>query len=281
MQNKTYNKLFINAGKKTPCSDAAKSTAPFNSALNLSANMKEIIQTNNKTARIAGILFVLGFAGVLTVGLTSPILDDPDYLIKISVNANHIILGALFQFIMGAACAGIGISLYPILRKYNEGLALGAAGFRIIEGALFIVGVIGLLLLLTLSQEFVKAGALKPSYFQTLGALLLSVRDWVLLTGTLAWCIGALMYYYIFYQTKLIPQWLSGWGFVGITLAIGANMLVMFRLTNPMSTIQTVLNIPIFFNEVVLALWLIVKGFNPSVVVSESASRAERSEARR
>ncbi len=92
-----------------------------------------------KTARIAGILFLLGFAGLVTAALTAPILNGPDYLVKISANENKVIMGAFFQFIMAAACAGIGISLFPVLRKYNEGLALGAAGFRIIEAVFHIV----------------------------------------------------------------------------------------------------------------------------------------------
>ncbi len=91
------------------------------------------MNTNRMTATIVGVLFLLGFAGVLTAVLTKPILGTPDYLTKISANADPIILGAFFQFIMAAACAGIGIALYPVLRRYNEGLALGAAGFRIIE----------------------------------------------------------------------------------------------------------------------------------------------------
>jgi hypothetical protein len=180
-------------------------------------------------------------------------------------------MGAFFQFIMAAACAGIGISLYPVLKRYSEGLALGAAGFRIIEAVFEIVGVIILLLLLTLSQEFVKAGAPGSSYFQTTGVLLLAGNAWVNNVAVLlAWCIGALMYYYIFYQTKLIPRWLSGWGLVGATLTIVASMLVMFRLISPMGTIQVVLNLPIALQEMVMAVWLIVKGFNPSAIASGS-----------
>jgi hypothetical protein len=230
------------------------------------------MSSNRKPAMIAGVLFIIGFAGVLTVVLTKPILDDPDYLIKVSANANQIIIGAFFQFIMAAACAGIGISLYPVLKKYNEGMALGSVGFRIIEAVFQIVGVIILLLLLTLSREFIKAGAPDTSYFQTAGALLQAGSAWVNHVAVLlAWCLGALMYYYIFYQTRLIPRWLSSWGLVGITLTIVASILFMFGLISPFSTIQVVLNLPIGLQEMVMAVWLIVKGFNPSAIVPGSA----------
>jgi hypothetical protein len=135
-----------------------------------------------------------------------------------------------------------------------------------------IVGVICLLLLTTLSQEFVKAGAPDSSYFQTSGALIVAVRDWMGdVAGLLAFGLGALMYYYIFYQTKLVPRWLSGWGLIGIILIIVTGMLVMFRVIGPMSTTQVALAVPIAVQEMVLAVWLIVKGFNSSAIASLSA----------
>jgi hypothetical protein len=89
--------------------------------------------------------------------------------------------------------------------------------------------------------------------------------------GLLAFGLGALMYYYIFFQTKLVPRWLSGWGLIGIILIIVTSMLVMFRVIGPMSTTQVVLAVPIAVQEMVLAVWLIVKGFNSSAIASLSA----------
>jgi hypothetical protein len=231
------------------------------------------MNTNKKIAIIAGVLFIIAtVASVLGTLFSKPILDATDYLIKISANENRIAIGALFKFIAAAASAGIAISLYPILKKYNQGLALGSVGFRIIEGMLGIVGVICLLLLTTLSQEFVKAGAPDSSYFQTSGVLIVAGRDWMgNVAGLLVFGLGALMYYYIFYQTKLVPRWLSGWGLIGIILIIVTSMLVMFRVIGPMSTTQVVLAVPIAVQEMVLAVWLIVKGFNSSAIASLSA----------
>jgi hypothetical protein len=228
------------------------------------------MNSDRKIAIVAGVLFIIGTAaGILNVVFTGPILGTPDYLVKISGNENRYIMGVLFQLIMGFACAGIAIALYPVLRKFNEGLALGAAGFRLIEGVFHLVGVIILLLLLTLSREFVKALTPGPSYFQTLGVLLTEGRNWAAnAAGIPAWCIGAFMYYWIFYRTKLIPQWLSVWGLAGIILALTASILPMFNLITTMSTAQFVLNFPIALQEMVLAVWLIVKGFNPSVIAS-------------
>jgi hypothetical protein len=86
--------------------------------------------------------------------------------------------------------------------------------------------------------------------------------------------LGALILYYLFYQSKLIPRWISGWGFFAIILHLATGFLIMFRLISPMSTITIVMNLPILFQEMVMAVWLIVKGFNPSAIVSESAKTA-------
>jgi len=229
------------------------------------------MNSNRKTAIIVGVLFITAtVAGILSVVVLDLILDDPDYLIEVSANENQVIIGALLVFIMAAACAGIAISLYPILKKYNQVLALGSVGFRIIEAVLFIVVAIALLSLLTLSQEYVKAGAPDASHFQTLGTLLLAVRDWAgHVPGLIAFGLGALMYYYIFYQSKLIPRWLSGWGLLGAILWLASALLSMFGQLGPFSTI-TILALPLGVQEMVLAVWLIVKGFNSSAIASGS-----------
>ena len=177
---------------------------------------------------------------------------------------------ALLLFVGGAAAIGIAISLYPVLRKYSEGLALGAVGFRTVEGVLDIITVTGLLLLITLSQQFVKAGAPDSSYFQTSGVLVVSGFHWVTnVAKLLAFSIGALLYYIIFYQTKLVPRWLSAWGLVAVIFTMASSLLVMYGLIAPFSTEQIVLNLPILPQELVLAVWLIVKGFNPSVIATK------------
>jgi hypothetical protein len=174
-------------------------------------------------------------------------------------------------FIGGACAAGTAISLYPVLKKYSESQALGSVGFRISEGVLRFVAVCALLLLITLSQQFVKAGAPDSSYFQTLGVLLYAGYRWVGNVGSLlAFSIGCLLYYIIFYRTKLVPRWLSAWGLVGGILTMLSCVLVTLGLIAPFSMEQIVLALPIAPQEMVLAVWLIVKGFNPSVIASMS-----------
>ena len=224
-----------------------------------------------KNAIIAGVLFL---AAIVVPLLSMPFtryINAPDYLTNVAANANQVITGAIFELIFAFACAGIAIWLYPVLKKQNESLALGAVGFRLIEGVFHIVGILGLLLLVTLSQEFVKAGAPDASYFQTSGTLLHAARDWAGVLGSFAFILGALMYYYLFYKSRLIPRWLSVWGLIGVPFWIAEILLSMFGLVEPFSTNAILLDVPIGVNEIVLAVWLIVKGFNPSAIASLSA----------
>ena len=229
-------------------------------------------RTNRKTAIIVGVLFILGFAGAFGPIYTKPILDDPNYLARIAENKNLVLVGALAQLIMALACSGIAIGLYPILKKHNEALALGAVVFRAIENVFQIVAALALLSLLTLSQAAVKAGALAAPAFQAAGASLHAVHFWsALVLAHFGFCIGAWMYYYVFFRSNLIPSWLSGWGLAAITLHLIAAFITMFTQTDPFSTSTSLMSIPVGLNELVLAGWLIVKGFNPSAVASRSA----------
>jgi hypothetical protein len=233
---------------------------------------QEKMNANKRAARIVGVLFITAtVAGLLGGVILGPILEAPDYLAKVSANENQVLIGALLLFIMGAAGASIAIPMYPILKKHNVSMALGSVGFRIIEGTLFMVGVIWLLLLVILSQEFVQAGAPDASYFQTSGELLVEGMNFSLLIGGLAFSLAALMYYFLFYQSKLIPRWLSVWGLIGVTLGLAAYLNQFFLASASASSGIDIGHLPIFLQEMVFAVWLIVKGFNSSAIASESA----------
>ena len=232
------------------------------------------MDTTRMNAGIVGVLFILAtVAGTIAASIGNPILDAPDYLTKIAANEGIIIIGTFLVFLMAISCAGIGLGLYPIMRKYSVGMAIGTVGFRVIESMIDMLGGVSAIALLALSQEFVKAGAPDATYFQTIGAIIKAGDEW-LSNGVmlLSWCIGAFMYYTLFYQYRLVPRWLSGWGLVGITLTTITSVLVMLHVIPGFSTIQVVSNLPIALQEMIFAIWLIAKGVNSSAVTSQSVS---------
>ena len=235
------------------------------------------MNSNRKTAIIVGILFIIStVTGVLSVVSLQPILDAPDYLISVSSNKNQVIIGALLELICAGAFLGVAVMIFPILKKHNENVALGYVAGRILEAVPFVVGVVSLLSLLTLSQEYVGAGSTAASNFLPLGTLLLAMRDWTDLLGARIFCgLAALPFYYLLYQSKLIPRFISVWGLVGTALYLAASALILFSLS-PVSTIAILLTLPFAVNEMVLAVWLIVKGFNSSANISPSAKQYAR-----
>jgi hypothetical protein len=187
-----------------------------------------------------------------------------------SNRANAVIVGVLFIIgtVSGTIAASIGSPILdPIMKKYSAGLAIGMVGFRVSESVLEILGGVATIALLALSQEFVKAGAPDAASFQAIGAIIKAGDEWMSNGVTpISWCIGAFMYYSLFYQYRLVPRWLSGWGLVGITLTTIASVLVMLHVVPGFGTVQIVSNLPIALQEMVFAVWLIAKGVNLSAV---------------
>lgn len=218
-------------------------------------------------ARIAGVLFILAtVSALLGDGLMGSIVDAPNYLAQIAANKNLIVLGALLKTVGFVASAGIAISLYPVLRKYNSGLALGSVCFRLIEGVFYLIATLGLFSLLSLGQQYVGASPESAIAIQVLGNFVGAMRIWAgFVLGVIAFCLGAAMYYYIMYKSKLIPRWLSVWGLIALAMLFFMVLLISFgeKIAGP-SGKMLLLAIPIALQEMVLAVWLIVKGFNSS-----------------
>lgn len=223
------------------------------------------MNSNRKTAIIAGILILIGMvAGMLSI---VPSVEGPDYLTEVFANQNQVLSGAFFQFTLVPIYIGFALVLYPIIRKYNKSFAIGFVSFRIIAGVFQIIGLITLPIFIVLSQEFLESSTLDLLYFQFLGDVLKLGRDLANHVGVmLATGLGNLLLFYMFYKTKLIPRWLSSWGLIGNTLAMLASFLILFRLIDVISPHFIGLTIPLVLQEIILAIWLIIKGFNASEI---------------
>ena len=236
------------------------------------------MNTYRKTAVIVGILFIIGtVSGVLAGAFTAPIRTGSTYPLNISASETQWIIGTLLVLLMGLSLAMVPVLLYPIFRKHNEVLAFGAVLFRgVLEAVLYTVSVISMFLLLTVSEIYGKTGSADASNFQTLGSMLIAAGDWIQLIGGIVFSVGTLMFFVLFYQTRLIPRWLSGWGIIGAVLYFFANFVSMFGPLHIAPDIGSgigLLMIPLAIQEMVFAVWIIVKGFNPSAIAALSAKR--------
>jgi len=228
------------------------------------------MNSNRKTAKIVGVLFILAaVSAVIGLNLYDPILNGPDYLLKGSEHANQVILGAVMELILVLSAVGTATTMFPLLRKYNETIALWHVCFRFLEAIIITVGVISVLSLLTLSREFVAAGAPDPSSFHSSGIILKAIHDWTFMLGPLFMLgINTVMYSYIFFKTKLVPRFISILGMTGASSVFICSLFVMFGVFPQISFWGAVLAVPVAANEMILAVWLIVKGFNENAITT-------------
>jgi len=219
------------------------------------------MKNQSRVTTIVGTLYIIGtIAGILSV---SPEVDHSEYLTKAFENTNKVVLAAFFQFMMAFAYLSIPIILYPTIRRYNEKLAIGFLSFRILAASLVVLGALILLLILAISHEFSHLKIPESSCIQLFGDLLRTARDLVNhVAMIIILSIGSIMLNFLLFLSKLIPRWLSIWGFIGAISTIVSSFLVMFKLVDIITPIYIILNIPMALQELFFAIRLIIKGFD-------------------
>lgn len=209
-------------------------------------------------ARLAGGLYILGtLAGIMSFAFTDTVRESDDFLAAVASHETSMVLGALAILLMGLSLALIPIFLFPILKKHNETMAIGYVVFRsALETVTYLLLAISWLFLLPLSQV-----TNPDENLQKLGTVLLEMVE-VNSILAIVFCIGALIFYMALYQYKLVPRWIAIWGILGIALYIVAGTLPLFSVFEARSSTQVMMFMPLAVQEMVLALWMVFKGFN-------------------
>ena len=219
------------------------------------------IRADRMAAAWVGVLYIIGtVAMVLSAAVTNAVLSGPAYLAQVAEHPNQVAAGALLLLLAGLALATVPVVFWPVGKRYNETLAMGYVVFRgAIEGVIYIVSALCWLLLVALSTK--PDAGLLASFVRTTESVM-----WDQLIA-IPFVLGALMFYVLLYQSRLVPRWLSTWGLVGATLYIVAPLGSMFELS------LGFFMAPLALQEMVMAVWLIAKGFNPPSIAAESAGR--------
>ncbi len=231
------------------------------------------MNTYRTNAIVAGALYIVGtVAGILSLALSQPLRDARDPLAGAAANAGQVTVAALCVLLMTLSLAMVPVVLYPVLKRHSQVLALGYVVFRGgLETILGLMAPIAWLLLVAMGQSYAQAGAAAASGYQAAGALLLKAGEGNAFLG-IVFCLGVLMFYAVLYQSRLVPRWITVWGLAAVVPYLAAEFLAMFALLDPVSSTATLLFMPMAVQEMVLAVWLIVKGFNSRAV----APRAEK-----
>ena len=220
------------------------------------ATGKPGMSVDRMAAAWIGVLYIIGTVGLILSGVvTGGVLNGPAYLAQVAAQPNQVAVGALLLLVAGLALAMVPVVFWPVGKRYNETLAMGYVVFRgALESVIYIVTALGWLLLIALSTE--PDAAPLASFVRTTETV---IWDQVL---AIPFVLGALMFYVLLYQSRLVPRWLSTWGLVGAALYIVSPLGSMFGLA------LGVFMAPLALQEMVMAVWLIAKGFNPPAIAA-------------
>jgi len=233
------------------------------------------MKTYRKTAVAVGILFILATVlALLDSALTKDVGDAPDHLAQLAGRGGQLVAGALLAIGAGACCVLIAALLFPILKRRNEGMALGYLGLRILEAVTLVVTAVSVLLLVTVGRQAVAAGVPVGSDLRTMAALLQGLHEWAFPMNPFVFGLGAVLFYSLLYTARLVPRWLSVWGLVGAAAVFAFSLLQFYGVGSAL------LAVPIGVQEMVLAGWLLARGFDTSSLASEAAARAQAKPAR-
>ena len=220
------------------------------------------------TAVVVGVLFIIATVFLFIGGaLYGPILESDDVLQVAYPDRVRVISGVLLEFLCAPAMLLIPVFLFPLLRRTNEALALGYAGFRFLEAALFVVIEANLLSLIGVSEKFLAPGSDAAAYEAVVNSIR-SRNDWMFFLYVITFAVGALVVYTLLYQSRLVPRWLSVWGVVGGGMMLVGTLIIMLELLEgaPGLESEALWAAPVAIQEMVMALWLIIKGFSPAAL---------------
>jgi len=220
-------------------------------------------------ARIAGALFLMTFVtSIPAVLLYHSILNDTDFIVGGAGANGPVFLGAFLELLLIVANIGTALALYPIVKRQNEGVALGYVTARVMESALIVVGVVSLLAITTLRDDGGEASTLVP-----IGQSLVAIHDWTFVLGP-GFVVGignGLLLGYLMYRSGLVPRGMAMLGLIGGPLIVISGALVVFGVFDEGGIGQGIATIPEFFWELSLGIYLLVKGFRAGSPVLAAA----------
>ncbi|MGN6576888.1 MAG: DUF4386 domain-containing protein [Nocardioides sp.] len=213
-------------------------------------------------------------AGVLSkVVALAPVSDADDHLAAAAQHADAVVTGALLVLVMGLSLAFVPVVLFPVLRRVDEVLAIGYLVIRgAVETACYILAAVSLLLLLPLGEVAAAGSGTASPAGVRLGNVLVDSADIGALTA-LVFCLGGVMFYALLYRSRIVPRWVSLWGLAAIPLYVAAFVLAMYAVIGTNSTEQNLLVMPLAVQEMVLAIWMIARGFRPAADSTTAAPR--------
>ena len=226
--------------------------------------------STRRTAIVAGVFFLItevtAIAGVLLYG---SVLGTPDFIVSPTVDDTGVRAGAFLEVLLAIAVVGTAVTLYPIIKRQNEGMALGHVAGRLIEATIIAVGAISLLAVVTMRHDLAGTTGPEATAAVTVGQSLVAVHNWTFLFGPkLALGVNTVLLAYLMYRSRLVPRAIAVLGLVGGSLIFASGTAVLFGLYEDLSVPGVAAAAPVLAWELSVATWMIVKGFQPSPITA-------------
>jgi len=227
--------------------------------------------STRRTATIAGWLFIVTIVASIPAAFVfyGPVLNDATYILGAGADIK-VRMGAFLEIITAIANIGTAVVLYPIVKRQSQSLAIGYVAARVLESTVIVVGIISLLSIVTLRQNFAGATGADAVALATAGKSLVAFHDmsFLLGPGLVAGLGNGLMLGYLMYKSGLVPRGMAMLGLIGGPLVFASGIAVLFGLYEQTSAISAIATIPEFAWELSLGIYLIVKGFRPSPITA-------------
>ena len=235
-------------------------------AVRIPATKRVPMDSLRKTALVAGVFYLITFISIPTLALYGPVKNHRDWILG-SGGHTAVLVGGFLEVIVALAGIGTAVTLYPVVKRQNEGAALGFVAARVLEACMIFTGAVSLLSLVTLQQA--GATGANAAALVTVGASHVAVYNWTFLLGqSLMPGINALLLGSLLYRSRLVPRVIPVIGLIGAPILIIAVIATLFRGTVPPPSWAALAALPVAAWELSLGVWLVVKGFKPSPITA-------------
>jgi Domain of unknown function (DUF4386) len=225
------------------------------------------MDSTRRTSFVTGVLFIITFVTSIPAALVlyTPVLDDANYIVGAG-NDTGVALGAFLEVLLIVANVGTAVALFPVLKRQNEPLALGYVTARLVECTFIAIGIVSLLAVVTLRQDFAGAAGGDSSSLVAVGRSLVAVHDWTFLLGP-GFIVGVgngLILGWLMYRSGLVPRGMALLGLVAGPVLLAGGTAALLGVIEPDSALKDLAAAPEFVWELSLGIYLMVKGFRPS-----------------
>ncbi len=224
------------------------------------------MSSTRKIALVAGIFYLITFVSIPTLALYGPVKNHRDWILSSGSHAG-VLVGGFLEVVVALAGIGTAVTLYPVVRRQNEGAALGFVTARVLEAGLIFTGVVSLLSLVTMRQDLGGATGANAAALVTAGVSHVAIYNWTfLLSQSLMPAFNALLLGSVLYRSRLVPRIIPLVGLIGAPFLICTVIVTLFGgFTLGSAQFAAV---PVAAWELSLGLWLVVKGFRPSPITA-------------